>query len=211
MKILTICPTKRPELCKRMVESFKETSTEKNDLILGINIGDENIIKYNEILCHKVIVKNDSTVTKIINDIYKIYPNYDYYHVTNDDVIYRTKAWDTKLTYILEEYGGGIAYGNDLLQRENLCTFPMISSSISKITGWLQLPTLNHGYCSDNIWKLIGDNCKCLYYLPGVIIEHKWEGNLENPVDKEDMAKFSEWLPTSHLITNKIKEMLCLK
>ncbi len=170
-----------------MLPSFYKTHTGNNDIMIA----------------------DEGYVTEAINKIFNQFPNYDYYHITNDDVTYHTPNWDTKLIQVLEDYGPGIAYGNDLFQGQNLCTFPMISGDIVRKLGWLQLPTLNK-YAGDVVWKMIGEHCKCLYYVPEVIIEHHWEGASEE-LNKKDMAKFAEWLPWSFRDIKRVMEVVNVK
>ncbi len=207
MRILTICPTKnRTHQVKEMIASFNRTSTENNTLILGINAEDEDIFEYRKLSVTKSLCKANSTVTEVINSIWKENPGYDFYHITNDDVVYETKGWDTKFAHILDEYGHGIAYGNDTIQGKNLCTFPFISSEILDALGWAQLPALNR-YCGDSVFNFIGKQCSCLYYLDGVTIRHNW-GGANSEVHKSDMEKFAEWLPYSYKYVEKVKEIL---
>jgi hypothetical protein len=186
--ILTICPYsgKRLYELERMKESFYKTSYEDNQLVI-ISRG---------------------TVTEAINLAFKENYSAKYFHITNDDVIYKTKGWDTKFINILEEYGNGIAYGDDLIQGKNLCTFPFISGDIARALGWLQLPTLNR-YCGDVVWKFLGQSLDILYYVPEVIIHHQWK---EEEMDKElgllDMQRYAKWLPHAYKDINKIKEIL---
>lgn len=179
--ILTICPSIHPDKFKKMSESFHDTISGKNSLI----------------------VIEHGTVTEAINQAFKDFPNADYYHVTNDDVEYKTKGWDTKLAM-----KGKISYGNDFLQEEALPTFPMIDGDIVRALGWLQMPRLNHGYCSDNIWGIIGRECNCLEYKSDVILKHHWHHSPNEKVYKEDMEEFAKWLMSSHRDINKIKAVL---
>lgn len=214
MRILTICPTKsRADMCKEMVKSFNNTKTADNTLILGLDIGDEQMSLYKDIQEHKVACKLNSTVTEVINSIYAQYPDYDYYHITNDDVLYHTPGWDSKMAYILDEYGGGVAYGNDLFQGSNHPTFPFISRNVARVTGWLQFPALNR-YYGDTVWKLLADNCHCLYYLGGVIIEHRtWFAGkspyeYDKAVYKTDSEAYGNFLPLANQYVERIKEAI---
>lgn len=214
MRVLSICPTKgRSELCAQMVQSFNKTAKENNILVLGMNFGDPHLTYYNDIKEHKVVCKANATVTEVVNDIYKMYPNYDFYHILNDDVIYHTNGWDTKFIQVIKECGPGIAYGNDLFQGKNLPTFPFISKELVKSIGWLQLPRLNR-YFGDMVWRHIGQMTNTLYYLGGVEIEH-----MHNLADKSDIVPdmevydadqlaWASWLPSSHIDINRIKEAL---
>ena len=209
MRILTICPTfKRPELASQMSASWFKTSTEDNTLALGCDIGDPKLSAYKDIKsANKIFCKAGSTVTEVINSIYVQHPNYDFYHITNDDVIYHTHGWDSKFVNLSEEYGHGIFYGNDLLQGANLCTFPFISAPIVKAVGWLQLPTLNR-YAGDVVWKFLGQSCNCLYYMGGVVIQHNHNGKIDKRINKGDMGRFAKWLPSSNREVNAIKGVL---
>lgn len=197
-KILTICPSyKRPELCAKMLKSWEDGIGENNTIVLGLDVGDPFISSYprytNRILC-----KAGSTVTEVINSIYNQFPDYDYYHIINDDVLFHTKYFDTKLMNILKDYGGGIAYGNDLFQGQGLPTFPFISSEIIEAIGYLQMPKLNR-YCGDTVYADIGHLCDCLYYLGEVIIEHrhKLAGKGVDDVDmdtyQKDLVEYFKW------------------
>ncbi len=178
-KILTVCPTIRPTLFEDMEESFYDTSSEGN-VLYEVSFG---------------------TVTEAINFAFNKFPNFDFYHVTNDDVIYHTKQWDIKLAN-----KGKISYGNDMLQGKDLCTFPMIDGDIVRAVGWLQLPILNK-YCGDNVWKFIGEQLNILDYHGDVLLKHKWSGANEEET-KEDMRRFSEWLPWAFKDCNNIRKAL---
>lgn len=181
MRILTVCPTIYPDKFKLMMKSFELTKSKNTDII-PISIG---------------------SVTEAINAVFKQCPDYDFYHITNDDVEYQTPLWDLKLAK-----KGKITYGNDLFQGENLCAFPMIDGDIVRALGWLQLPTLNR-YCGDVVWKFIGERLDILEYVPDVTIKHLWEGQ-DDSVNIQDMGKFAEWLPFAFRDIVKIKEKLCL-
>lgn len=201
MKILTICPTyNRQKLLKEMINSWSNTITSNNTLILGVDIGDPSIAEYPKDV-NKIICKHKSTVTEIINSIWVQYPDYDFYHITNDDVIYHTLGWDTKLTNILNEKGGGIAYGDDMFQGINLPTFPFISANIVKAVRYLQQSSLIR-YCGDTVWHDIGYKCGCLFYLGEVKIEHmhklagKGEIDVDMDIFQKDWHSYIKWATT---------------
>lgn len=179
MRILTVCPTIRPELFRIMEESFYKTSSDGN-VLYPIETG---------------------TVTEAINFAFNKFPNFDFYHVINDDVEYKTIGWDKLLTKKVK-----ITYGTDKVDIGEHGNFLMIDGDIVRATGWLQLPTLNK-YCGDIVWKFIGQQLEILEYIPEVIIEHKWKGANEEE-NKKDMAKFAEWLPWAFRDCNKIRGVL---
>lgn len=93
-----------------------------------------------------------------------------------DDHMPRTPGWDRLLLEAIDGMSGtGIAYGDDLLQRENLPTSVVVSSDIVGALGWLALPALRH-FALDNVWKDLGQGAGCLAYCPDVVIEHLHPG-----------------------------------
>lgn len=185
MKILTICPSIYPEKLEKMMDGFEITRSKDTELVVVETIG---------------------SITKIYNDTFNKYPDYDFYHLTNDDTIYHTPLWDKILAN-----KGKISYGNDMFQGKYMPTFPMIDGDIVRALGWLVLPTLgDKGLYGDNVWQIIGNSLKILNYVPEVIIEHKWnkEGKM---LDKLSMEIFAQWLMNSNKDINKIKEVLCQK
>ncbi len=186
MRILSICPSIYPHKLDKMLASFHDT-----------------------VNCSSLLINDNKkkTVTEVFNESFNKYPNFDYYHMTNDDCIYKTKDWDIILANTIVE--PGIAYGNDLLQSENLCTFPMISGDIVRKVGWLQLPSLNR-YGGDIVWKFIGQQAKCLHYVPEVIIEHSWDG-ADPEINQKDMAAFAQWLPWAFQNVNRVQEVVNAK
>lgn len=180
MKILTICPTIYPNKFEKMYHSYSTTTS-----------------KYNKLL----IINKLGSITKLLNEAFERNPDYEYYHITNDDVIYETPLWDTTLS---NKYK--ISYGDDKFQRENLCTFPCIDGDIIRSVGWLQMPTLER-YYGDNCWYFIGKQLGIMNYVPSVTIKHNWEG-ADIDIYKADTQKFAEWLPYSHKDIEKIKRVL---
>lgn len=89
----------------------------------------------------------------------------------DDDHRPRTSGWDALLLDTLHDAGSGIAYGNDLLQGQNLPTAPAITADIIQALGWMGPPQLRHLYI-DNFWKDLGEQADCLHYLPSVVVEH---------------------------------------
>jgi hypothetical protein len=133
-------------------------------------------------------------------------PDYDYICFMGDDHLPRTGGWDTKLA---EAIGSepGIAYGNDLLQGENLPTAVVMSSKIIRATGFMSPPNLKHLFL-DNYWLAMGQALGNANYLPDVILEHLHYTNgkaehderyaaVNNPeMHNGDQAIFAEYLAT---------------
>ena len=222
-KILTICPTRqRSKVCQRMFDSFLMTSSQ-SDIIFVLDDNDPYLQDYGFIFKNPAnfVIGSQTSITKVFNTIFTQNPDYEFYHLTNDDFVYQTVGWDKIFIDKLINKGGGIAYGNDLCVGQGLCTAPVISGDIVRAIGWLQLPALTHLY-GDVVWKLIGHRIDRLFYFKDVIIEHRHTMNGKAEIDdiykktnskemyqKDDQA-FGEWLiKQSHWDIEKIKQ--CFK
>lgn len=171
---LAICPSReRPKRFRTMLESFVATS--KNvELIAVVDEDDPTIEEYrtlhDEMPDFELWINQKSNNTERINTVFECLPDYEFYHITNDDVIYRTDEWDVQFINILRTRPG-IAFGNDLLFREDLCPTPFVTGDIVRALGWLQMPELTHLY-GDNVWMILGKILKSIFYMEGIVIEH---------------------------------------
>ena len=96
-------------------------------------------------------------------------PGRDFVGVMGDDSLPRTGGWDEVLCAALT--APGVAYGDDLLQHENLPTACVITSRVVTTLGYLCPPGIEHLYL-DNFWYRLGDDLGNRRYLPEVVIEH---------------------------------------
>ena len=214
--LLVICCTRgRPDKAKEMFDSLKETSS--CDVVFCIDSDDPAISKYNEWMGENRIIGNGQTTTQLINLAFQSNPEYEFYSVTNDDVVYETPGWDVAL-----KNKGKISYGNDKCQGANMPTISVIDGDICRAVGWLQMIKLIHLY-GDCVWKVIGERLKILYYDKNVIINHKhflYNHRIEKDstyakTNSHDMYvtdghAFEIWVRDEMINDcNKIKEILC--
>jgi len=168
-KLLVVCPTRqRTERCKVMYESAKETAL-VSDFIFCVDEDDPCIGQYISFFeWNKIdfMISPRKTTTELFNNTFILYPNYEFYCLTNDDFVFRTPGWDETLCQ-----KGKICYGNDLLGGQALPTCPVIDGDLVRALGWLQMPGISYMY-GDTVWKMIGEKLKNLKYFPDVIIEH---------------------------------------
>jgi len=167
--IFIICPTReRVERCTKMIKSIRETATGKWFLTLIVDIDDPQVKKYEKLVAPNIMVLHsmDDFITTKINNVFRQFNNFPFYHVTNDDFVYRTKGWDETL-----KNKNKISYGNDLFS--NLFpTTSVIDGDICRALGWLQMPSLKHLY-GDSVWNVIGHHLNILKYKKEVVIEHE--------------------------------------
>ncbi len=180
--LLVVVPTRgRPANAIRLLEAVVSTSTEKTDVIFGLDDDDETKdtlrARIKLVGCSSghqrdamvevgprkgMAAWTNRLVMPRIND-------YRAFASLGDDHLPRTPGWDKIL---LDANGGtGISYGDDLIMGERLPTAPVISQNIIAALGWMCAPGLDH-MCCDNIWKDVGMAAGCLFYCPEVIIEH---------------------------------------
>ena len=206
-KILTICPSRgRPDIAKRMFDSFKSTST-LSSIKICLDFDDPKLVEYTSLIpLPHVVIQDRMTTTQIINKAFRDNPDWEFYHVTNDDMFYQTPGWDETFISNADRVGPGIFYGNDTMRKHGeLCVAPVISGSIIRALGWAQMPTLTHLY-GDNVWMEIGKRLGILYYHHEIIIEHRHWNNKKAVIDdgyrrvnstemfRKDDAAFTEWL-----------------
>jgi len=199
-----------------MIESFQATST-TSDLLVLIDKDDPTMEQYMKNLPSWVMVRiydrtNDKTyTTEIINRAFEEFNNYDYYSITNDDIVYITPGWDElatplKITSWIED-NATKKYGADFIGNINPSTFPYVSiidGDIARAVGWMQYPPLVHS-AGDNIWYWIGRRTdilnvnedyhyvhKSAYFDDGEADETFQRTNARN--NKQDYYTYIEWL-----------------
>jgi hypothetical protein len=100
-----------------------------------------------------------------------------------DDHRPRTHDWDERLIDVLLQQGVGVAYGNDLLQREAMPTAVAMTANIPRTLGYMSPPNLRH-LCVDLVWKDWGTGIDRLTYFDDVIIEHMHPAAAKAPMDE---------------------------
>lgn len=215
--MVVLCPSRnRPKRALELFETFRDTShLEDTKLLLVVDQDDPTLGMYHSLI--------DPYVGKIL-DILELSPEQtgDLVKATNsaarlvwgssgiighvgDDHRFITSGWDVSISEALKI--PGVAYGNDLLQKEKLPTAVFISSEIPKILGWYALPYCQHLYI-DNAWKDIGSGIGRLTYLPDIIIEHVhpaagkigWDKDYlaVNKLFEPDENSYRKWIKNSY-------------
>ena len=181
--LLVIVPTRgRPASARRVVEAWKATGAfEAAELVFAADLDDPSIEDYVGIppdyaslpVTVHISPKWRPMVPKL-NDVAGLYAR-DYRHwvlgFAGDDHLPRTPGWAPTMLAALSEMGTGIAYGNDLLQGERLCTSWVMTSDIVRALGRMVPAPVDHMYCDNSVMD-VGELAGCLRYLPDVVIEH---------------------------------------
>lgn len=206
MSLLMLCPSRgRPEQASDLLRRFEETiALDDTELRFVVDSDDETADRYPSD-CTQVLHPPPGNMNSALNAAALTAEGYDYLGFWGDDHRPRTPGWDELFVNQLAKVGGGMVYGNDLLQGAALPTHIILSAGIVARLGWFGLPDLRHLYL-DNTWLSLGDAAGMLYYMPSVVIEHMhpangkamWDANYQRVNSQDnyshDQAIYEAWL-----------------
>lgn len=168
-EMLVIVPTRdRPHNIDNFYKSFIENS-EISDLCIVVDNDQKDLYEYKEKVIFEYLPKS-SLVKKLNSVSIKYATRYKYICFAGDDVIIKTRGWDTMLTQPLKN-NPGMSYGNDLIQGQGLPNVPVVSSEIIRALEFFAPWDLEH-YYMDNFIKKLAEDIDSIYYFENVILEH---------------------------------------
>jgi len=166
-----MCTRGRPHFLLEFIECWHKTKASYPATIL-IDDDDPRIDEYKAIKHPKnwIVLYNESAkpVIKVKNWL-KDNMHHDFYGCLADDLRPKTVEWDKKLVEVAKN--NQIAYPNDTIKSEKLCTHPVIGGDLIRATGWILNTELIHFY-ADDVWMHIGRQTNKLHYLGDVICQH---------------------------------------
>ena len=178
--MIVLVPTRgRPQNARRLVEAWSQTRAQA-ELVFCVDNDDSSLAEYLDTVPNVVVGERLRLGPTLNLEALKYVDSHDIIGFMGDDHVPRTDQWDILISGILSTTG--VAYGNDLLQGENLPTAVFITSDIVKTLGYYCPPDQIHLFL-DNAWMDWGKGGDCLHYLPDVIIEHVHPGNGKAPTD----------------------------
>lgn len=208
--LVVFVPTRgRPERCKELLESFRET-TDHADLLFVIDEDDQDSYKdmdWDGAEC--AVFSPKGTLSDIINHTATgLADTYDVLMFVADDHVFRTPHWDTIMLDELEKMGGtGFLYPDDK-RRSDVPEIVMITSDIVKALGFFSVPEFGHFYI-DNAWAELGKRLGLIRFVPQVVVEHRHYTicpdvehdetyrTAEDVHGQEDFAIFQQWKATT--------------
>lgn len=219
MSLTVLCPTYKrgPEQINAVQKSFDDTRDSiDTSLVFVVEPNDTTFIgEYKDIndrLRIHVLGEPSGSMGTAVNKAYPHYTGADILGFIGDDHRFRSRGWDTRIQNALK--GGGIAYGDDLVQGPNLPTQWFVSTGIVEALGWFALPQCRHFYL-DNAWLELGKAANCLHYLPEVKIEHLHFSYGKSKLDETyahtmavgtgDDLRFAQWFGGSGFEQDLIK------
>ena len=167
---LVILPTRsRPDSAERCINALKEHSV-MSDFVIAIDDDQADLYPRLDGVTYEVNprLRMNGTLNLVAN---KYADKYETIFFLGDDHLVQTPNWDEYLSKAIAHKGYGLAYGNDLLQKQNLATAVMMSTNIIRAVGYMAPPKLIHLYM-DNYWMILGQRLGTLWYFDNVIIEH---------------------------------------
>ena len=178
MSVIVLCPTRgRPQAALEVLTTFEATVADEQytDIRFVVDADDPTLPDYSRLVgdYHVMVGPAPSNMVKALNwaacklldDVLGI----EILGFVGDDHRFRSDDWDTIVRAALAE--PGIAYGDDLFQRERLPTQAFVSADIVHALGWMALPGCRHLYV-DDAWAHLGAAIGNLIYMPDVVIEH---------------------------------------
>lgn len=176
-----LLPTRgRPEQVRRFAQSVIETAADPSQIEVILCV-DEDDPDSHHIDClpleSKTVVVPPGLSMGALNRACFAASTGRYLMLINDDVIVRTKDWDTTILSLFRGYQDDIllVHVNDLLFREKLCTFPILSRQACLEIGLC--PAEYHRYRLDD--HIFDTYCllahlghKRIVYLSNVVFEH---------------------------------------
>ena len=185
-----LLPTRgRPDLVDRLFRSIVDTtsSLDQLEIILGIDDDDQATqkITHDRLNLKKVILPRGQKMGALVSACYAASSG-RFIMGVNDDLILRTQGWDEIVASCFERFGDdiGLIHVNDLLFRDVLCTFPILSRRACKEIGfspaeYKRYKIDDHIYDTYNLLAYLG--YKRITYLPDVIFEHENHGQVVDP------------------------------
>jgi GT2 family glycosyltransferase len=176
-----LLPTRdRIELVNRFFQSLVDTTTNIEDIEIILAIDEDDVssqnINHSLLNLKKVILPKGSTMGDLNRSCFEASSG-RYIMLVNDDIIVRTKNWDKAILEVLHNYEDEVVliHVNDLLFRETLPTFPLLSRKTCLEIGlcpseYQRYRIDDHIYEIYNLLAYLGH--KRIVYLPDIIFEH---------------------------------------
>lgn len=173
--LIMFVPTRgRPANALRFSKACAELNRAKTTVIFGVDSDDPELDAYQaqQVGLIEVVDPAGPGMVGALNQLVERFAGQaTTFGFAGDDHCPRTVGWDQHLVDAIGVMGGGVAYGNDLIQGPNLATAVVMDARIPQTLGYMAPTTLQHLYV-DNVWLDWGRGLGRLAYRHDVIIEH---------------------------------------
>lgn len=182
INISLLLPTRgRPALLQRLFDSIVATTENLPALEVILYIDEDDLpsqqIEHPSLSLVKLIKRPGETMGRMNQTCFEASRG-RFVMLMNDDVIFRTKAWDVRTLDAFARFPDDIAlvYGNDLHQRESVATLPILSRAVCDVLGGIcprdYLNVYIDVHLLDVFKKLAKLGHQRIAYLAEVIFEH---------------------------------------
>ncbi len=189
--ISIIAPTrKRPQNVTRLVDNIVNTvsNVQNVELLVYIDEDDEESIPALQYAAERVntnaVQGNKLIGSQMYNELGKLAQG-DIFMFAADDIVFRTKNWDTIVEQEFAKYEDKIllVYGNDGFQNGRIATHGFIHRYWVELVGYVLPPKLASAYTDEWVTDLaIRADRKC--YMPNLIVEHMHPAAGKAPTDE---------------------------
>lgn len=167
------CPTyQRPEGLLELADSWEKYQPGKQ-LIIRVWEDDPRGADYARIAwpeSWEFYTSPAEAFTPALNEFFAKYPNEENYGFIADDIRLTSEGTLEYLEMLASPFF--LAYPNDTIQRDRLCTHYCIGGDLVRLMGWFSPPFLQHSY-TDQVWKLLAGKTGLLRYAPHAVFYHK--------------------------------------
>jgi hypothetical protein len=187
MKFSILCPTRgRVEGAVRLRDSALSTADDPSsvEVLFYVDDDDELVAQYKDALGAALTVGPPMSVSKSWNVIAEKCSG-DILMMGNDDLVYRTQGWDTRVAEEAAKFPDQIycMWTQDGINGKRHCAFPIVSRVWYETVGYFSPGVFEFLY--NDTWVMdIGKRVGRLHYIGDVLIEHLHFSVRKSPRDK---------------------------
>ncbi len=180
-RLSLLLPTRgRPRLVERLFQSIIDTAYDLKQVEVILCVDDDDLDSHG--LGHETLnvtrLIGPRAAMGVLNTKCLKAASGDIIVLVNDDMVFRTGGWDTTLIHVNDSYPDGIylAYGNDLLKKGDLCTFPILSRRTCDLLIEPYPPEYRGAFIDVHLFdvfkRLAHKGFDRIVYRPDVVLEH---------------------------------------
>jgi len=199
-------PTRgRPSSLKRFIDAYVDTKG-SSAVYVRLDEDDPFLTEYLKLQFPKSFIINVGPregLKAAMEEMFKKYPNEDWYGLGADDIVPRTDFWDKELA--TEAGLRKIAHPDDLGKRKkkHLPTHPVCGGDLVRAVGWFGHPATVHFFL-DNSWQFVGEGLNCITLREDIVVEHLHHSLGKSQLDstykevntkmESDRANYNAWI-----------------
>ena len=180
--ISLLVPTRgRPKLLQRLFDSLVDTTSQLARIEIVLYIDEDDLptheVTHASLQLIKLIKPAGEKMGRMNQLCYEASRG-RFVMLMNDDVVFRTKAWDGRVLDAFRRFPdeAALVYGNDLHQQESMATLPIVSRAVCDIMGGICPRDYLNVYIDVHLFDVFKKLAKLGYsrtaYLEDVVFEH---------------------------------------